>query len=518
MPLFSLPSPYGIGSMGRAAYEYIDFLVAAGQKYWQLLPLGPTDLGDSPYSSPSSFAGNTNLIDLSGLAADGLITKEFLDSFSWGEDLEKINYELIKKNRAAVFKEAYRSFKQREAECGEGRQNAGNEEDNSSQTAEYAPASGAAREYNREGLRKFQEENSAWLNNYALFMALSEKFKTPWQDWPEEIRAREPEAVARYEAELSEIISLICFTQYLFFTQWNKLRTYAREKGIRLIGDMPVYAASNSADVWSEPEFFKLEDDVAGVPPDAFSEEGQLWGNPIYDYEAMERDGFGWWIRRVDAAGRLYDVLRIDHFRGFESYWAVPKTEKTAINGRWVKGPGMKLVGVLTGWFNEMEFIAEDLGQITPEVHKLLCDSGLPGMKVLEFAFDASGSSAYLPHSCGENSICYVGTHDNNTVLGWLKELSAEDKAFASDYMHITEDEGWAWGMIRTGMSTASRLFIAQMQDVLELPESARMNVPGVAAGNWCWRMKEGAATKDIAARLYKYTETYRRIEHEHTC
>ena len=482
--MFSLPSPYGIGTMGREAFKFIDFLKAAGQKYWQLLPLGPTDLGNSPYSSPSSFAGNTNLIDLDGLAEDGLITKGYLESFSWGDDPEKVDYELVKKNRREVFRKAFDNYM--------------NEADRSAE--------------GRDSVLAWRTENGAWLENYALFTALREKFKTSWQEWPSDIRDRIPEAVERYTAELSEETDFIVFTQYIFFKQWEKLRSYAREQGIRLIGDMPVYAASDSADVWSEPEFFKLEDDVAGVPPDAFSEEGQLWGNPIYDYEAMEKDGFGWWIRRVDAAGRLYDVLRIDHFRGFESYWAVPKTERTAVNGRWVKGPGMKLVGVLTGWFSEMEFIAEDLGQITPEVYQLLKDSGLPGMKVLEFAFDASGSSVYLPHSCSENSICYAGTHDNSTVLGWKEELSEEDRAFARDYMNITEDEGWPWGLIRTGMSTASKLFVVQMQDVLELSGDARMNVPGVPDGNWRWRMRKGAASGDIAARLLKYTKTFRRI------
>ena len=493
--MFSLPSPYGIGTMGREAFEFIDFLKAAGQKFWQLLPLGPTDLGDSPYSSPSSFAGNTNLIDLDDLAADGLITKEYLESFFWGDDPEKIDYELVKKNRVEIFRKAFDNYMNEAAG-----------------TASFIYKDEKKETVSPDPVSAWRTGNAAWLENYALFTALREKFRTPWQEWPEDIRDREEAALVRYKAELSEETDLIVFTQYLFFRQWEKLRSYAREQGIRLIGDMPVYAASDSADVWSEPEFFRLQEDVAGVPPDAFSEEGQLWGNPIYDYEAMEKDGFGWWIRRVDAAGRLYDVLRIDHFRGFESYWAVPKTEKTAINGRWVKGPGMKLVGVLTSWFNEMEFIAEDLGQITPEVYQLLKDSGLPGMKVLEFAFDASASSVYLPHSCNENSICYAGTHDNNTVLGWEEELSEEDRAFAKDYMNITEEEGWPWGLIRTGMSTASKLFIAQMQDVLELPGDARMNVPGVPDGNWRWRMKKGAASLDIAARLLKYTKTFRRI------
>lgn len=484
MPIFSLPSPYGIGTMGRAAYEFIDFLKAAGQKYWQLLPLGPAGPGNSPYSSPSSFAGNPELIDLTSLVSDGLIEEEYPDSFQWGSDPEKIDYTAVKKMRREVFSEAYGNF---------------------------LGGTGKNADELRAGAEEFRRENAQWLCSYALFSVLREKFGKPWTEWPEDIRTREPEAVERYQAELSDEIDLVVFTQYLFFRQWKKLRKYAAQNGIRLIGDMPVYAAYDSADVWSEPQFFKLGGDVAGVPPDDFSAEGQRWGNPVYDYEAMEKDGFGWWIRRVDAAKHLYDVLRIDHFRGFESFWSIPETESSAVNGRWVKGPGMKLVGVLTGWFYGMDFIAEDLGQITPEVQKLLSDSGLPGMKVLQFAFDASADSAYLPHSCIENSVCYTGTHDNNTVTGWAEELSAEDRAFAADYMHITEEEGWAWGMIRTGMSTASELFITQMQDILELPKSARMNTPGVAEGNWNWRMKEGAATKALAEKLLRYTRTYRR-------
>ena len=298
----------------------------------------------------------------------------------------------------------------------------------------------------------------------------------------------------------------------------NQYLDYAEEKGIKMIGDIPIYVAMDSADVWAEPHFFQLDErnvpkEIAGVPPDAFTEDGQLWGNPLYDWERMKADGYGWWIRRIEGATRLYDVLRIDHFRGLESYWAVPYGDTTAKNGKWRPGPGMSLVGVLTSWFHGTEFIAEDLGYLTPGVRKLLKDSGLPGMKVMEFAFDAHEESDYLPHRCGENSICYLGTHDNDTVLGWLETTGKADRDFARRYMHITPGEGWCWGMIRSGMATQSRLFVVQMQDLLELDGGARMNVPGKDSGNWQWRMLPGAADRKLAEKLRLYTETFRRTE-----
>ena len=307
------------------------------------------------------------------------------------------------------------------------------------------------------------------------------------------------------------------FLQYLFYRQWDALREYAHKNGVQFIGDIPIYVALDSADVWSDPQFFQLDEnnvpvEVAGVPPDAFTADGQLWGNPLYDWGRMAADGYGWWIRRIAGAKRLYDVIRIDHFRGFDSYWAVPNGDDTAKNGVWRPGPGMGLVGVLTSWFSDLRFIAEDLGYVTPGVRRLLADSGLPGMKILEFAFDAHGESDYLPHRCERNSVCYMGTHDNDTALGWLAGTEKDDRRFAERYMHITPDEGWCWGMIRTGMSTASDLFVMQMQDVLELGADCRMNVPGKAYGNWRWRMLPGAADKKLAGKLREYTETYRRL------
>lgn len=485
MPMSSLPSNYGIGTMGKSAYKFVDFLKSAGQKYWQLLPLGPTSYGDSPYSSFSTFAGNPYFIDLDMLVKDGLLKSAELEGIDWGSDPQRVDYGKIYNSRFKVLRIAFKRGEKKFA----------------------------------DELEEFCIDNARWLEDYALYMAVKAQFgMKSWIEWEDEdIRLHKPEAVEKYRELLREDVDFYVFMQFLFFRQWVALRDYAHKKGVQFIGDIPIYVALDSADVWSEPQFFQLDEDnfpveVAGVPPDAFTEDGQLWGNPLYDWDAMRADGYGWWIRRIDGARKLYDVVRIDHFRGFESYWAVPADETTAKNGCWKKGPGMGLVSVLTSWFGEMEYIAEDLGYITPGVRQLLADSGLPGMKVLEFAFDAHGESDYLPHRCEQNSVCYMGTHDNDTVLGWLKTMSRADKRFAGAYMHITEDEGWVWGLIRTGMATASNLFVVQMQDLLELPTSCRMNIPGTSTGNWQWRMLPDAADKALAKKLRSYTETFRRI------
>lgn len=485
MPMSSLPSRHGIGTMGQCAYDFIDFLKAAGQKYWQLLPMGPTSYGDSPYSSFSTFAGNPYFIDLDMLIEDGLLEARDLKGLHWGRDPERVDYGLIYQSRFKVLRKAYRQG--------------------------WEPM--------QQQIAAFRKENAGWIENYALYMAVKSSFNMAcWTQWPDEtIRLHRPEAVERYSKELEDEINFYVFMQFLFFKQWDALRAYAKEQGIQFIGDIPIYVAMDSADVWSDPQYFQLDSEnipteVSGVPPDAFTEDGQLWGNPLYDWDRMKADGYGWWIRRIDGAKKLYDVIRIDHFRGLESYWAVPYGEKTAKEGKWLPGPGMKLVGVLASWFHDLSFIAEDLGYVTPEVKALLTDSGFPGMKILEFAFDAHGESDYLPHHCVKNSVCYMGTHDNDTVKGWLETMSEDDLEFASQYMHITEDEGWCWGLIRTGMSTASNLFVVQMQDVLELPAGCRMNTPGTSAGNWQWRMLPGAITDELAEKLLHYTQTFRRL------
>lgn len=483
MAMSSLPSKYGIGTMGKSAYKFVDFLRDSGQKYWQLLPLCPTSYGDSPYSSFSTFAGNPYFIDLELLVRDKLLKPQEFADIDWGTDETRVDYGKIYQHRFDVLRIAYRRGK----EC----------------------CSAEIEEFRR---------GNAWVENYALFMALKSHFgMVSWTQWPEDdIRRHEPAAVERYRAELADEVNFHVFMQFLFFRQWNALRSYAHEQGVQFIGDLPIYVALDSADVWSESRFFQLDEDnvpteLAGVPPDNFTADGQLWGNPLYDWDAMRADGFGWWIRRIDGARKLYDVIRIDHFRGFESYWAVPYGASTAMNGRWRPGPGMELVGKLQSWFPDLRLIAEDLGYTTAEVRKLLDDSGLPGMKILMFAFDSHRDYIYLPHLCEKNSVCYIGTHDNDTVNGWLRGLDRRERDFARSYMHITEDEGWCWGLIRTGMSTVSDLFVVQMQDVLELGGECRMNVPGTQTGNWQWRMRPGAINKALSKKLRKLTETYGR-------
>lgn len=484
LPISALPSPYGIGTLGKAAYAFADFLHVAGQKYWQLLPLGPTSYGDSPYQSFSTFAGNPYFIDLDLLAEEGLLDKEDLAAADWGNDPRYVDYGKIYEVRFDVLRRAFLR----------------------------------GRERDREAVERFQAENP-WLKNYALYMAVKAHFgMKSWLEWPDEaIRVRAPEAVARYEKELAEDVAFYTYLQYLFFKQWGELREYIHSLGIRIIGDLPIYVAMDSADVWAEPEFFQLGEgniptEVSGVPPDYFSADGQLWGNPLYDYDRMRQDGFGWWIRRVEGASRLFDVIRIDHFRGLESYWAVPYGAETAREGRWRKGPGMDLVGVLTQWFHGLDIIAEDLGFLTPEVHQLLRDSGLPGMKVLEFAFDAREPSNYLPHTYERNCVCYVGTHDNETVMQWREQADRADVTFARKYLGLNEAEGFHWGMIRGGMSSVADTFVAQMQDYLGLGAEGRMNTPGTLGNNWRWRLLPGEASPALARKIRRYAHMYGRL------
>ena len=485
MPVSSLPSPYGIGTLGQAARDFIDFLAEAEQSWWQILPAGRTSVGDSPYQSPSAYAGNPYFIDLDILAADGLLTQEEIDGLCWGDDPEKVDYGLLYENREKLLYKAYKR--------------------------------GYARE--SDALSRFTDENSGWLCDYALFMAVKKHFgMKSWLEWPdEEIRLHRADAVEKYGRMLEDDVRFYIYTQYLFFKQWEQLREYAHEKGIRIIGDMALYVALDSADLWADPQYFQLDDQntpvkVAGVPPDDFTDDGQLWGNPLYDYDRMAQDGYGWWIRRVGGAARLYDMIRIDHFRGIESYWTVPADETTAKNGCWVKGPGMDLVGRLTSWFRDTEFIAEDLGYPTPEVEQLLKDSGLPGMRVLEFAF-YSQDSKDMPHNYTANCICYPGTHDNDTIRGWLDGADDEVRALAVRYFGLNKDEGYVRGIIRGGMSSTANLFIAQMQDWLELDGSARINTPGILDGNWRWRMLPGSLTAKLASEIAAMTALYGRCE-----
>ena len=489
LPISALPSSYGIGTLGKAAYDFVDFLTEAGQSWWQLLPVGPTSYGDSPYQSFSTYAGNPYFVDLDLLVRDGLLKKEEIEARDWGRDPSRVDYAAIYRSRFQLLQIAVDRGWERDA----------------------------------DKVKAFSEKNAGWLPDYALFMALKRHFDmrawTQWED--EDIRLRRPAAVERYQRELSEDIRLFTYIQYLFFRQWEALRTYAHKKGIGMIGDLPIYVAMDSADVWAEPDSFQLDErnipkEVAGVPPDYFSEDGQLWGNPLYNWDAMKADGYGWWIRRVDGASRLYDILRIDHFRGLESYWAVPYGEPTAKNGRWIKGPGMNLVGVLKGWFSSLQFIAEDLGYLTPEVRQFLQDSGFPGMKVLEFAFDSREPSDYLPHTYTPNCVCYVGTHDNAPVMAWKDEAGPDDVALAVRYLGLNQEEGFHWGMIRGGQSSVADLFIAQMQDYLGLGADSRMNTPGLLGGNWQWRLMPEQLDAMLAKRMAEIAWIYGRSPSEH--
>ena len=484
MPISSLPSPHGIGTLGAEARKFVDFLAAAGQSWWQILPVSPTSYGDSPYQSFSAYAGNPYFIDLDLLCEDGLLTPEEVNAVNWGADPARVDYSAIYNGRFPLLHLAMERGWERDV----------------------------------DKVKSFSVQSDTWLPDYALFMALKRHFgMKSWTEWPDEdIRLRRPEAVQHYQKELADDIRLFSYIQYLFFRQWEALRAYAHEKGIGIIGDLPIYVAMDSADVWADPRAFQLDErnvpaEVAGVPPDYFTADGQLWGNPLYDWDAMKADGYSWWVRRIAGASRLYDILRIDHFRGLESYWAVPYGETTAKVGRWVKGPGMDLIGVLTEKFPNIQFIAEDLGYLTPEVRQLLADSGLPGMKILQFAFDSREAANYLPHTYPRNCVCYAGTHDNSTLMGWKNDAAPADIAAAREYLGLNEEEGFHWGILRGGQSSVADLFVAQMQDYLGLGSEARMNTPGILGGNWQWRMLPGQITEDLTKRIARMTSLYGR-------
>ncbi|MBE6958117.1 MAG: 4-alpha-glucanotransferase [Ruminococcaceae bacterium] len=482
MHITSLPGRYGVGTMGKQAHRFVDFLQAAGQRFWQILPLNPTGYGDSPYQSCSAYAGNHYLIDLELLVEEGLLQEEELQGIFWGEREDKVDFGLLYQNRLKVLRLAYDRFRDQAA------------------------------------LDAFCGKNWTWLADFALFMALKDHFQgLPWYAWEDGAKFRQPETIAKLQTELADLIRFYCFVQYLFDKQWNALRAYAHSKNVRLIGDVPIYVPYDSVEVWCEPRCFQLDEAlaptaVAGCPPDAFSEDGQLWGNPLYRWDAMQEDGYSWWLRRLAAAGTRYDVVRLDHFRGFEAYWSVPAQDETARNGHWVKGPGMDLIRAVKENLPGLNMIAEDLGFLTQEVLDLRDNSGFPGMKVLEFAFDSRDPSDYLPHNYPVNSVCYIGTHDNMTLCQWLETASAETRAYATEYMGLNEQEGPVWGVVRTAMSSVSKLCILQMQDLLELGGEARMNFPGTMTGaNWTWRAKAGF-TDGLASRLYQITKRYGRL------
>ncbi|SET10373.1 4-alpha-glucanotransferase [Natronincola peptidivorans] len=483
MHITSLPSPYGIGTFGEEAYRFVDFLEEAGQKYWQLLPIGATGFGDSPYQSFSNFAGNPYFIDLDFLVEEGLLEKSDFGDLDFGSDSEKVDYEKIFKNKLPVLKIAFHRGKEK-----------------------Y-----------QEDLVIFRKENLLWLEDYGLYMALKFEFELiSWQEWPEAIKLREKNAMNYYKEKLREEINYWIFLQFLFFTQWSKLKQYANDKNIKIIGDIPIYVAEDSVDTWGNSEIFLLDEDkrpleVAGCPPDAFSNTGQLWGNPIYRWDLLEARGFDWWIERIKGCIKLYDIIRIDHFRGLESYWSVPYGEKTAVNGRWVKGPGIKLFDAIKEKLGNVNIIAEDLGYLTPEVITLREKTGYPGMKVLQFAFDTREESDYLPHNYDKNCVVYTGTHDNDTANGWFLNGKKADVDFALRYLKLTEEDGYHWGFIRGAWSSVGNLAIAQMQDFLGLGSEARMNIPSTIGGNWLWRVKKEQLTEELAKKIYTITKLYGR-------
>ena len=480
LPIFSLPSDYGIGSLGKEAQAFADFLHDAGQSWWQILPVGPTGLGNSPYTSASTFAGNPLFIDLEALAADGLLTEDDLASARLPVT-DKVDYGAVYRVREPLLRKA------------------------------------AKRAWEQDGaaIRAFAD-STPWLKEYTLFQAARTHFGRGWCDWPDEaLRRHERAAVERWREALAEDVAYHTCVQYWFFTQWAELKKYVNSLGIQIIGDVPIYVSLDSSDVWAEREQFLLDGEgrpskVAGVPPDYFSEDGQLWGNPLYDWAAMKRDGFGWWIRRVEGAAKLFDAIRIDHFRGLESYWAIPADSDTAKVGQWEKGPGMDLLRVLTGWFSGITYIAEDLGILTDAVHDLRNESGLPGMKVLEFAFSGP-DNAYLPHHYQPHCICYTGTHDNDTAVGWYTHATEEEKAFAKAYLGADDAESVRRALLRAGQGSVAELFVAQLQDYLGLGSEGRINVPGVAEDNWCWRMRPGMTTPALAEEIKELTHAFSR-------
>ena len=483
MHITSLPSPYGIGTLGKAAYQFVDFLQAAGQRFWQILPVGPTGYGDSPYQTFSTYAGNHYMIDLDLLVDEGLLQPEEISAVTWFEDPARTDYGILFEQRLSMLKKAFARFRAQES-----------------------------------SIASFAEEERFWLDEYALFMALKSHFGgAPWSEWPEDIRFHKPEAMEHYQEELEDEIEFHRFLQYEFFVQWKALRNYAHAHGVEIIGDVPIYVPLDSADVWSNPRSFQLDKErrpkcVAGVPPDYFSVDGQLWGNPLYDWVRMKKDGYRWWIQRMRAAASLFDVVRIDHFRGIESYWSVPYGEETARNGVWVKGPGMNLIRAIKRELPDLRFIAEDLGFMTPEVIALVKKSGFPSMKVLEFAFDSREPSDYLPHNYNSNCVCYTGTHDNETLVQWSEATSPEDYDYAVRYLAKGPAESICRAVIRAGMGSVAELFVAQMQDWLELGEGARMNHPGTTDGkNWRWRLAKGQLTETLAKEICEMTRLYGR-------
>ncbi len=478
----SLPGPHGIGTLGRAAFTWVDFLVSAGQKWWQILPLGPTGYGDSPYQCFSALAGNPYLIDLEAVREAGLLTDAEL-AVSFPVDHVDFGPVIEFKNKALA--RAWERF-------------------------------GKASPALRAEFEAFTAAESAWLDDFALFMALKDSNGgISWQEWEAPQRLREPAALARARETLRDTMGLHQFRQFLFFKQWRAVKSYANERGVHLIGDVPIFVAIDSADVWARPEFFQLDADrrpvaVAGVPPDYFSATGQLWGNPLYDWEALAKDGYAWWVQRLRATLAQVDLIRIDHFRGFEAFWRIPAGMPTAEVGKWTLGPGRALFDQLSATLGNLPLIAEDLGVITPEVDQLRAVTGLPGMRVLQFAFGGATEDRFLPHMYERNTVVYTGTHDNDTTRGWYEHITSEERDRVRRYLAV-DGRDVSWDMIRAAWMSVADLAVAPLQDVLALGSEARMNTPGQPAGNWSWRLLPDQLQPWHRDRLADLTSLYAR-------
>lgn len=485
MHLSSLPAPYGIGTMGQCAKDFVDFLKKAGQSYWQILPVCPTSYGDSPYQSFSTFAGNPYFIDLDMLKDEGLLEISEYKDIDWESVPYKVNYGALHEKRYPLLKIAYHRFIEKED----------------------------------KDFDKFCEEQSFWLNDYSVFMTIKGlNDGVSWIQWPEALKRREKEAMDAVIAENKEEIGFWKFLQYYFFKQWKELRAYANENGVSIIGDLPIYVALDSADVWANPQMFQLDENleptfVAGCPPDGFSATGQLWGNPLFRWDKMEEDNFSWWIKRITYACNTYNMLRLDHFRGFEAYYAIPYGDEDASGGHWEQGPGIKLFEALEQSAGRQNIIAEDLGFLTEPVKELLAKSGFPGMKVLELAFDSrdENSVEYLPHNITNNYVAYVGTHDNDTIQGWFTSAAPEDVRYAQEYLSMPSLMQGHWHIMKALWATVADLTIVQAQDLFGLGSESRMNIPSTFGTNWCWRAVEGSFDDALAMRLMHFMELYKR-------
>lgn len=487
--LTSLPGSYGIGELSEHAYAFVDWLAAAGQKYWQVMPLGPTGYGDSPYQSFSAFAGNPYLISLDALKRDGLLTGEDLGELP-AFDPERVDFGLQYGWRNAILRRAFERFE-----------------------AQAAP--GLALDF-----ETFTHVEAAWLNDYALFMALKDAHGgQPWNGWARDIRTRDKAALTRWSAQLAREVRLYQFVQFLFFRQWNALRAYAHEKNVQIIGDIPIFVAMDSADAWANPDQFYFDEDgqptvVAGVPPDYFSATGQLWGNPLYRWDVMRAEGFRWWIERFQGSLKLYDVIRIDHFRGFAAYWEIPYPAENAMQGQWVPAPGHALFGAVRDALGDIPIIAEDLGVVTPDVEALRDDFGFPGMAVLQFAFGGSDweKNAFLPDNLRVNQVVYPGTHDNDTSRGWWEKAQEHERRHARQYMPDASDQNFGWRLTELAWGSRCVLAVATIQDLLNLGSEARMNLPGtLGAHNWTWRAQASAFGPELARDLQAMTQRHGR-------